>query len=114
MKFHHIGVPTTQEKNWLKYLDGAKVHVSDPDADEFKIEWLKFGEGSPMPQSVQKQPHIAYLVDDLEKAIAGKNVVVPPFEASPTLKCAFIEIDGFAIELMQEVGAKPCCCGCGG
>lgn len=115
MKFHHVGVPTQADKNWIKYLEGAKVHVSDPEADEFMIEWLKFEDGSPMPESVQKQPHVAYIVDDLEKAIAGKNVTVPPFDASPELKCAFIEIDGFAIELMQQIAPKSgCCCGCGG
>ena len=31
----------------------------------------------------------------------GCKVLVEPFEAGPNLMCAFVEVDGLGIELMQ-------------
>ena len=114
MKYDHIGIPTTAEKTWCKYLEDCKVHISDPEKDEFRVEWLKFEAGSPMHPLIQQGPHLAFIVENLDCALSGKNVIVPPFDAAPGVRCAFIDHDGFAVELMEKsacaVGGG---CGCG-
>jgi len=111
MKYHHIGIPTQDEKTWLKHLADAKVHVSDPAKDEFGIEWLKFAADSPMPAALKDGIHIAFVVDNLESAMAGKTVILPPFDAEPGVRCAFIDHEGLPVELMEVAGSK-CDCAC--
>jgi catechol 2,3-dioxygenase-like lactoylglutathione lyase family enzyme len=102
MKYDHIGVPTTDEHEWAGYLEGGKVHYSDPPKDPFCVEWLKFGADSPMPKELQQQTHIAFEVDDLDAELVGKNVLVPPFAPFEGRRCAFILHHGLLVELMQN------------
>ena len=113
MKYDHIGIPTTEEKNWSNYLDGAKVHITDSTMDPYGIEWLKFAADSPMHELIQKVAHVAFVVDNLDAALAGANVIVPPFDAKPGVRCAFIEHNGAPVELMQRA-KSACACACGG
>ena len=41
-KFHHFGVPTTQQAGKEEYLEGAKVYISNADEHPFHIEFLRF------------------------------------------------------------------------
>ena len=46
--------------------------------------------------------HVAFKVDNLEREIAGKEVILPPFSPMPGMRAAFIlSEDGAPIELMQ-------------
>ena len=101
MKYLHFGVPTTQEKNWAGYVADLGVHVTDPTADPFGIEWLKFDANSPMDKSVQTLPHAAFQVDDLDAAVAGKKILCAPMSPMPGMRIAFIDHDGAVIELCQ-------------
>jgi len=101
MKYLHFGVPTTQEKTWAGYVAELGVHVTDPTADPFGIEWLKFDPNSPMDKAVQTKPHAAFQVDDLEAAVKGKKILLAPMVPMPGLRIAFIEHDGAVIELCQ-------------
>ena len=55
-----------------------------------------------MPQICRTQPHAAFMVDDLDAALEGQDVVVEPFDATETLRVAFIKDGDALIELMQE------------
>ena len=101
--FHHFGVPTTQKMGEEVFIEGGKVYVTDPDASPFRIEFLRFEADSPMHELVQKNAHAAYCVDDLDGAIAGKRVLVEPFDATPTLRVAFIAEGDAVLELMQNL-----------
>ena len=101
MKYLHFGVPTTQEKQWAAHITELGVHVTDPHADPFGIEWLKFDPNSPMDESIQTKSHAAFQVDDLDAAIAGKKILHAPMSPMPGLRIAFIEYDGAVIELCQ-------------
>ena len=102
MKYLHYGVPTTQEKNWVAHIAALGVHVTDPTADPFGIEWLKFDPNSPMDKAIQTKTHAAFLVGDLDAAVAGKKVLLAPMSPMPGLRIAFIEHEGAVIELSQE------------
>jgi len=100
--FHHFGVPTQQVSEGEIYIEGAKVHITDPEKHPYRVEFLRFEGGSPMPEIIQNQPHAAFMVDDLEAALAGKKVVCEPFDATETLRVAFIQDGDALIELMES------------
>ena len=114
MKYLHFGVPTTEEKNWAGYLADMKVHFTDPEADPYGIEWLKFAADSPMHEMVRTQAHVAFAVDDLDAALVGKKVIAPPYSIPEAgLRFAFIDNGGAVIELTEVKPVKTCGCGCG-
>lgn len=102
MKFMHIGVITSIPQKNEEYNEDLKVYLTNPDDNEFKYEYLRFQEGSPLPEIMQKNHHVAYMVDDLNLYLDKNEVIVDPFYANENLKCAFIVNGGFIIELMQE------------
>ena len=101
LRFSHIGIPT-KDRELPIYLEGCKVHINDFNDDPFAVEWLNFEDGSPFPEILQTRAHVAYECDDLAKEMEGYKVLVEPFDAGPGLKCAFIEVDGYGVELMQR------------
>ena len=99
-EFHHFGVPTSAQTDGENFLDGAKVYVTNPETHPFNVEFLRFMPDSPLPDAVKTQPHAAFIVPDMDAALAGREVIIPPFDATDELRCAFI-LDGDAvIELM--------------
>jgi len=103
MKYVHTGVPTSQERNWAGYAAEIGVHFTDPATDPYGIEWLKFDPNSPMHKAVQTNPHVAFRVDDLDAALVGKKILLPPTALAliPGLRIAFIDHDGAIVELSQ-------------
>ena len=100
--FHHFGVPVNTAQRNETYLDGAKVYVTDPEGHPFRVEYLRFEPGSPMHPDVRNKSHAAFVVDSLDEALQGRNVIVEPFEAGESLRVAFINVDGAVIELMEK------------
>ena len=98
---HHVGFITSEQKEGAFYNEGLKVWLTDISASPNKIEFLKFEEGSCMPELVQKQAHIAYVVPNLEEALKGCNVIFGPAVCDEHLTIAFIEEEGVSIELME-------------
>jgi len=99
--FHHFGVPTQVPHEGETYLEGAKVHITDPDAHPYKVEFVRCEPGCPMPEIIQTTPHAAYVVDDLAAAVAGKEIVLPITPMSESLTIAFIKDGDALLELMQ-------------
>lgn len=99
-KLNHFGIPTQIVQAGENYAEGLKVHLTDFSKSENKIEFLRFEEGSCMPDIIQKVAHIAYEVPDMKAALTGKNVIVEPMEGGPGLQIAFIVEEGIPIELM--------------
>lgn len=101
-EFHHFGVPTSVQSEGESYVEGAKVYITSPDAHPFRVEFLRFKEGSGMPVEIQKNPHAAFIVPNLDEALAGRNVIVPPFDATEEFRCAFITDKDAVIEVMER------------
>ena len=100
-KLNHIGIPTNQVMPNENYMEGAKLYVTDFAESPNKIEWLRFEEGSPMPELLQTTAHLAYEVDDLEAELKGAEVILEPFQPNPDLTIAFVVEEGAPIELMK-------------
>ena len=76
-EYMHIGIPVTNRKPGMTYNEGAKFWVSNVDDYDYKIEYLKFEEGTPFPEEIHRNPHVAYKVDDLEHYIADADSAAP-------------------------------------
>jgi len=100
--FNHFGVPVKVKQDNETYFADLKVFATDPQNHPYKIEYLRFEEGSPMHKDIINNPHAAFMVDDLKAAIEGKNVIVEPFDVTENLQIAFINDQGAIIELMQN------------
>jgi len=100
-KFHHIGIPTTRSRPGETYLEDARLHVTDSGASEHHIEWLRFEDGSPLPEVLKTTAHVAYEVDDLDAALAGREILLEPFTPMEGVRVAFILDDGAPVEFMQ-------------
>ena len=101
-QFHHFGVPSNVKSEGESYIDGAKVFVTNPEVHPYRVEFLRFEADSPMPPEVCSQPHAAFIVPSLDKALEGQNVIIPPFDATEKLRCAFIKDGAAIIELMEN------------
>lgn len=102
-EFSHIGIPTTVAREGEIYLDGAKLYVTDFNENDNKIEWLRFEEDSPLPAALKSTAHVAYMVDDLDAAMATGETLMEPFAPMDGLMVGFILDDGAPVEFMQQV-----------
>ncbi len=101
-KINHFGVVTQTSQPNEFYVEGLKVWLTNFRESANKIEFLRFEEGSCMPEIIQTTAHIAYEVESLsEELAAAKKILVEPFEGGENLMCAFVEEEGIAIELME-------------
>ena len=100
-EFHHIGIPTAEPQQDEIYLAESKLRITDATKSEHRIEWLRFEPGSPMPYLLKKTAHVAFTVDNLDEALAGKNVIVQPFSPMDGLRVAFINDGDAPIEFLE-------------
>ena len=101
--YMHIGIPITNKKPGMTYNEGAKFWVSNVDDYDYKIEYLKFEEGTRFPELLSKQPHVAYKVDDAEPYLAeADRVIFGPEALGENVRLAFIVKDDAIIELYEE------------
>ena len=99
--FNHVGIVTTEQVEGAMFNEGLSVWLTDYSKSPNRIEFLKFEEGSCLPELVQKQGHIAYTVPSLEEELKGKMVIFGPAVCDEHLTIAFIEEEGIAIEIME-------------
>ena len=102
-EYMHIGIPVTNKKPGMTYNEGGKFLVSNVDDYDYKIEYLKFEEGTPFPEAIHRHPHVAYRVDDLEKYIEdADSVICGPMESGSGARLAFVWKDGAILELYHR------------
>ena len=106
MKFNHIGIPTTERFEGEIDLPHLKMTVSDHENNPYGIQWQRYWDDCSLPELVKTVAHVAFVVDDLEKEIEGKNVIIKPNSPSEGLMVAFVEINGAPVELMEYLSKK--------
>lgn len=110
-RFHHCGVVTDEKHPCEVYIEATKVWITDPEVHPYRIEYLRFEPDSLVQPPIRNRPHFAYRVEDIEAALRGQKVILPPFRPAEGvrdpfpfmkgLRVAFIERDGAVIEYMQ-------------
>jgi hypothetical protein len=101
MKYHHIGIPTRIPRKGGQYREKVKIWICASEKSPYGEEWLRFEKDCPFPELVKTVAHVAFSVDDLEEAIAGKNVIIEPHSPNEGMKIVFIEDNGAPIEFLQ-------------
>jgi len=102
-KYHHTGIPTKEKIPGEKYLPHLKFYVSGFDTSPFGIEWMRFEDDCPVPDLIKTVPHVAFEVDDIDKALKGHNfeVLSPPGVPSEGVRAAMIKHNGAPVELIE-------------
>ena len=101
--YMHIGIPITEKKPNMTYNEDMKFWVSNVDDYDYKIEYLKFEEGTRFPEILSKQPHVAYKVDNADPYLAeADRVIFGPEALGDNVRLAFIVKDDAIIELYEE------------
>jgi hypothetical protein len=101
LKYHHIGIPTDRPLPAADYVQEYRLYASGYLESPYGIEWMKFDPDYPLPELVKTVPHVAFVVADIQDAIAGKKVIIEPNSPSEGVTVVFIEDNGAPIELLQ-------------
>lgn len=104
-RYHHTGIPTPEVRPGERYLAPFKMYVSGFSESPFGVEWMRFETGSPVAEIVQRLPHVAFEVDDMDAALQGKQILASPGSPSAGVRAAMILDNGCPIELIEF--AKP-------
>ena len=100
-RFHHLGIPTRAPHPGEKYLAEFGLYVSGFESSPFGIEWMRFEDGSPIHELIRTVPHLAFVVENLERAVEGMEILTPINSPSVGLRVAMIVSDGAPVELME-------------
>jgi hypothetical protein len=100
-EYHHMGIPTTEKRDGERYVPKFKMYSSGYEGSEFRIQWHRFEPDCELPPLVQTVPHVAFKVDDLDKAIEGKKLIMEPYYPLEGFRVAIIEDGGAPIEFIQ-------------
>ncbi len=101
LRYHHLGIPTNRTLPETDYIAALKIYASGYEQSPYGIEWMKCDPDCPLPELVKTVPHIAFVVDDLEAAIAGEEVLIAPNSPSAGVTVAFIIHNGAPVEFLQ-------------
>jgi len=99
-RFHHLGIPTTSKRPDEKYIPHLKMYVSGFETSPYGVEWMRFETDSPVNELIQSVPHIAFMVEDLDEALEGKEVISSPDKPSKGVRVAMIKHNGAPVELI--------------
>jgi hypothetical protein len=105
-RYHHIGIPTDRPLPKEDYIADFKAYASGYSRSPYGIEWMKFEPDCPLPELVKKVSHVAFVVDDLQAAIAGKEILMAPNSPADGITVAFIVDKGAPVEFLQFDGPE--------
>jgi hypothetical protein len=101
-RFDHVGLVTEEPKEGESWVEATRVWVTSPRAHPFNVEWLRFEPDSPVTGLLRTEPHVAYRVDDVRRAVEGHTVLAEPFDVgNGFLTAAFVDVDGAVVEFME-------------
>jgi len=100
-EFHHIGIPTTEPKPNEFYSKKFDMWSADFDGSFVRGQWHRFGPNCPLHPLIQKYPHVGFKVDDIEKAVEGREVIMEIYEPIPGYKATMINDNGMPVEFVE-------------
>ena len=102
-RYHHIGIPTDKKMPDERYLSQYKFYVSGFNTSPFGIEWMRFEDDCPLSELIKTVPHIAFEVDDLDKALSEHDfeIISQPGSPSEGVRAALIKHNEAPVELIE-------------
>ena len=107
LRYHHVGIPTTEPRDGESYLPDFGVHVTNHLSNPFRIQWMRYEDDSTLPGLVRARPHIAFQVENLEAALKGRELLIPPNSPSEGVRVAFIVHEGALVEFLEFEPGHP-------
>ena len=103
LQYNSCWIPAKDKPNGKQelHLADLRMYVVPHDHGLYRVGWVRYQEDAPYPPIVGQLPHLAFEVDDIAEAIAGKKVIIKPNCPTPGLVVAFIEDDGAPIEFLE-------------
>ena len=108
---HHLAHPTVPQDVALVtdkphpeeiHYPSLKLWATSPDTNRNRTEWIRFAPDSPLGKTpVGRMPHVAFLVDDMDKQLEGRKVVAGPVQVTEKLRVAYFIMDGLLVEYME-------------
>lgn len=99
--FHHMGIPVSGKLPDGVYNQDLKLHATGYFESPYAVEWMVFDEDNDLPEIIKQQPHIAYVVDDLNAAIKGRKIILEPNSPCDGVMVAFIKDGLNLVEFLQ-------------
>ena len=86
-----------------RYLPHLKFYVSGFSTSPFGIEWMRFDNDCPISELIKTVPHVAFEVDDIDKALKDHDfeIISKPDVPSEGVRAAMIIHNGAPIELIE-------------
>lgn len=100
-EFHHLGIPTNDEQPDEYYSSKFDLWSADVKNTRINAQFHRFGKNTPLHPLMAKYPHVAFKVNDIEKAIEGEEVIMEIYEPIPGYKAAMINDAGIPVEFIQ-------------
>ena len=100
-RYHHMGIPTDEHRPGEVFLENLGMHVSGFGTSPYGVEWMRFESESPIHELIQRVPHVAFQVDDLEAALVGKTLLGESSSPMEGVRVAMILHNGMPVELLE-------------
>jgi hypothetical protein len=97
--FDHIGIPTNERQENERYSEQWGVYTADSVNSE--VQWHRFAVDSALHPLIKSKIHTAYRVENLDTALVGEEILLPPYEPIDGYRVAFINWRGKPIELIE-------------
>jgi hypothetical protein len=72
-KCHHLGIPTTERREGESYTPELEMWSSGYEGTGFRVQWMRFDADCELHPLIQTVPHVAFKVDDLDRALEGST-----------------------------------------
>jgi len=105
-RYHHTGIPTTGPIIDEIYLPQFKLYVGGFNTSPYGIEWMRYEEDCQVAELIQKVPHVAFEVEDLDLELSRRDfkIITEPNAPGTGIRVAMIEHNGAPIELIEFRG----------
>lgn len=106
MKLLHLGIPTQKKIEGKKYayVERIKLHVTNPELHDMKLQFVCAEDDSPLPEIVRSQRHLAIEVENMEEELKKfDQVVFPPTVVTDKLKICFALREDVLFELTEFI-----------
>lgn len=106
LKFHHIGKPVALSKikanPQTRYAKIYDMYTLDIQNDfSLPIQMHAFGDACSLDARIKTESHVAFICENIEKALANQEIIMPLYEPFKGYKCAMILVNQQPIELIE-------------
>ena len=100
-EFHHMGIPTNEVRPGERYSPRFGMYTSDGDCRLLRVQWHRYTADSCLDPLVRSLPHSAFKVDNLDRAVANRKLLLGPYEPIEGYRVAIIDDAGIPVELIE-------------